>query len=362
MEESLKVIRDDLSYFMEDGTSILYLYQFPVEWKTQDIYNNLSIITPFKIKWLDDSSCFLKINTEKCEVAERIGGAGPDFKLIPLENQISISGYFAWKANYVPKKKEYKKEYRKESKKEYNTPKTKNKPNSFIRKEVIKVTAVKNENATDVEKLVRSVNGMLNKLSDTNFEKLSAKIVDILESDNRITQNVVNIIYEKAIDGTTFISLYARLCCKLKGIETFKERLVGKCQEAFQIEKTWTDDSTCRSSAIKLNPSEMELTEEQQLETKRGKLKRRILGNVQFICNLFLQGLISKSIIDSCIKSLMLHQSEENIEILCNLIEVVRAKVNCDIYLNTFKLQLTEGIKHSPRVKILVLNLVGSFV
>jgi hypothetical protein len=339
MEESLKIIRDDLSYFIDEHTVLLYLFEFPVEWKTQDIYSNLNVVTPFKIKWLDDSSCFIKINKEKLGIAEGLKG---DFKLIPLENEITIKRYFEWKKNHVPKKKEYPKIVKKVFERKIKEPIP-----------VIQVTVVKNTSLGDTEKLIRTVNGTLNKLSESNFEKLSAKIMETVELDQTIIPGVVNVIYDKAIDQTSFISLYVRLCCKLCKFDDFKKLLLNKCKLEFDMDNRWLNDKN--TERITLNQNELMLPEAEQLEVKRAKLKRNALGNVQLISNLYMYDFLSKVVIESCIRDLVKKCGDENIELLCKLIEIVRVKMDCDMYLRDLRLILG---KCSPRIKTLLLNII----
>ena len=286
MDESLNVLKHDMGYFLEEGTLLMYLYEFPVEWKTQDIYINLSDITPFKIKWLDDSSCFIKLNKEKLVLAENLNNANLAFNLITIDNEICITRYLEWKKTHVPKKKEYRKEYKKDFKKEYKTDvkrviKKDSSVNAFERKEVknIKATVIKDINATDKDKLVRNINGSLNKLSDANFDKLSKKIVEVIEVDQTIIPSVVDVIYEKAIDHVAFVCLYVRLCSVLNKFDNFNMLLVNKCKNTCQAKNRWTNNEIC--GLVILNKSENELPAEEQLEVKRAKLKRRTLGNIE---------------------------------------------------------------------------------
>ena len=63
-------------------------------------------------------------------------------------------------------------------------------------------------------------------------------------------------------------------------------------------------------------------------EEKRGKVKRRKLGNIRFIGELFKQSILTDRIMHYCVQSLLNHGNiedpdEENIEALCHLLTMI---------------------------------------
>ena len=172
----------------------------------------------------------------------------------------------------------------------------------------------KKEITTENEKILKTINGTLNKLSELNFNKLSEKIGDILKNVN-IDMSVVDLIYTKCINQPNYIELYTRLIKCLN----YKKLIIMKCQYEFKKESNWNCDETCK--LIELSANEMESNEYEQNEFRKNKLKRNILGNLNLIVSLYKFDLFSKNIIVFILNLLLekTKESEHFIEMICYL-------------------------------------------
>lgn len=199
----------------------------------------------------------------------------------------------------------------------------------------------------DVEILCRKVRGILNKLTPEKFEPLLEQIQLLNISSSEKLASVINLVFEKAIDEPNFASAYAMLCKNLtKPIEDkearektsatqqspFKKELVNKCQKEF-------DNHVADETAIqtKLSPiineinntndSNRKLELRAQLQDEESKLRRRSVGTVRFIGELYRQGMLTTNIMEWCITTLLDSRSEEKLECLCKLLTTVGHKM-----------------------------------
>jgi hypothetical protein len=100
-------------------------------------------------------------------------------------------------------------------------------------------------NQTETTKLYSSMNDLLNKVSDSNFEIVSTSMSKLNISSREHMTHLVNIIIEESIKNHRFTSLYAKICHKLMPFYVvscdededkihFRELLLTRCQEIFE--------------------------------------------------------------------------------------------------------------------------------
>ena len=170
-------------------------------------------------------------------------------------------------------------------------------------------------NQSDDDKLYSQIKGILNKISESNFNELANDFIqlEIKTKDNLIA--LVDIIFKKAIVESKFNDVYAKLCYELASyyIEQegdkiyFRELLLNKCQQMFE-------------ESVSLNKD----LEEEENETF--KFKEHVLGCVKFIGELYNINLLTNKIIYSCflilISKINLGKAY-SIDCICALMETV---------------------------------------
>ncbi|RKP19389.1 ARM repeat-containing protein, partial [Rozella allomycis CSF55] len=186
------------------------------------------------------------------------------------------------------------------------------------------------------QKLYRDVTIALNKITRDNFDKVCSEILNMKIDDDIILAGVIDIIFAKAIDEPNFGAIYAQLCHKLSidlKIETiydeealkainsgrttiFRRILLNKCQQEYSKKQQW-----------KLEADKVVVAEDDE-EVERLKIKRRALGNIIFIGELFKLNLLTEKIIHFCINDLLKNPEEEEIESLCKLLITVGSKLD----------------------------------
>lgn len=257
------------------------------------------------------------------------------------------------------------------------------------------------------EMVQRKVKALLNKLTLERFESISNQILEwadksVDETDGRILRQVIALIFEKATDEANWSEMYARLCRKLMekvsanvkdetvkgqdgnpvaGGALFRKYLLNRCQEDYEAGWKAKEASAAAAAASAASdaakkdandaaekeakenaesgkssssaPKEAELLSDEYYAAQ--KAKRRGLGLVRFIGELYRLQMLTERIMHECIKKLLANTEnpdEEDIESLCRLLTTVgkgldnpKAKQHMDIYFSRMAL-----IGNNPKI------------
>lgn len=269
-------------------------------------------------------------------------------------------------------------------------------------------TAQATTNPDSPEVVHRKVKALLNKLTVERFDSISEQILEWANKsakDGVILSTVIQLIFEKATDEANWSSMYAKLCQKLqaklsmdvmderlkdqngdpvRGGPLFRKYLLNRCQEDYEAGWKQKEQATAAASSKAAEDSAKKAANEAAKEAAGDdeskeqdvqmlseeyytaqKAKRRGLGLVKFIGELFLLGMLTANIMHVCIKKL-LHTTddaeEEDIESLCRLMTTVgklldneRAKKHIDIYfLRMAEIRNNEKVSSRARFMIMV--------
>lgn len=212
----------------------------------------------------------------------------------------------------------------------------------------------------------RQLKAILNKLTPQNFEKLFEQ-VKAVNIDNAITlTGVISQIFDKALMEPTFCEMYANFCHHLAAELpdfsednekiTFKRMLLNKCQEEFERgEREQEEANRVEEGEIKQSPEER--------EEKRVQARRRMLGNIRLIGELYKKRMLTERIMHECIQKLLgqyQNPDEEDIEALCKLMSTIgemidhpKAKEHIDAYFDWMS-KLSNNMKLSSRVRFML--------
>ncbi|ABO95147.1 predicted protein, partial [Ostreococcus lucimarinus CCE9901] len=245
------------------------------------------------------------------------------------------------------------------------------------------------------QKRQRSFKAILNKLTPDNFEKLLEKLLDVGITEAITLVGLIGQLFEKALQEPTFSSLYAELCRVLsdrflsEGVEfldpaapegqqaiTFKRVLLNKCQEEFEsgdkaIAKAEAgddedDDKKEGEEGEEKSETEKELEDEDRLLQAR----RRMLGNIRFIGELFKKSMLTERIMHTCIMKLLGEgektPNEEDVEALCKLMTTVggqldhqKAKAYMDAYFRRMEV-LSKSEEMSSRHRFMLQDVMDT--
>ncbi|GFU09849.1 eukaryotic translation initiation factor 4 gamma 3 [Nephila pilipes] len=170
------------------------------------------------------------------------------------------------------------------------------------------------QGVAEKEKLRRSVQSVLNKLTFQKFKILLAQLKKLHIDCEEEMKLVVDLIYENAIYEPYFCVLYANLCKHLAtktpfanqpdGHADFHTLLLATCQNGFDE---------------KFNEFIQDALPCQQIEMK--KLKTRWIGNIRFMGELYKFNMIQTIVILDCIKTLLKLADEDSLECFCWLMK-----------------------------------------
>jgi len=213
----------------------------------------------------------------------------------------------------------------------------------------------------------RQLKAILNKLTPQNFEKLFEQVKEVNIDSVATLTGVISQIFDKALMEPTFCEMYANFCFHLAGALpdfsednekiTFKRLLLNKCQEEF--ERGEREEAEADKTE---EEGEIKQTKEER-EEKRIRARRRMLGNIRLIGELYKKRMLTERIMHECIKKLFGNYDdpdEENIEALCKLmstigemIDHVKAKEHMDVYFDIMQ-KMSTSQKLSSRVRFML--------
>ncbi|KAL2491341.1 Eukaryotic translation initiation factor 4G [Abeliophyllum distichum] len=213
----------------------------------------------------------------------------------------------------------------------------------------------------------RQLKAILNKLTPQNFEKLFEQVKQV-NIDNVITlSGVISQIFDKALTEPTFCEMYANFCFHLAAelpdlsIEnekiTFKRLLLNKCQVEFERGEREEEEANKADEE-----GEAKLSEGER-EEKRLRARRRMLGNIRLIGELYKKRMLTERIMHECINKLLgqfQNPDEEDVEALCKLMSTIgeiidhpKAKEYMDAYFDHMA-QFSNNMKLSSRVRFML--------
>lgn len=215
---------------------------------------------------------------------------------------------------------------------------------------------------TPLESVRAKVKGILNKITAQNFATLSDQLVTWSQDNVKDAEQLrmlVSLVYQYAIDDQNFVRMYAGLCTRLsKQLPTFEDPnnasqdatfryyLLSKCQYEFQ-------------SGVTVLPG----------QTPSAEKKKLMIGNINFVGELYKVDLLPEKIMHKCIKHLVREPSpsEDDSEQLCNLMTRIGKKLDSgknpkylkwiDDYFERFLL-LSQSESQTSRTKFLFLDLM----
>ncbi|EPT00370.1 hypothetical protein FOMPIDRAFT_1049691 [Fomitopsis schrenkii] len=225
----------------------------------------------------------------------------------------------------------------------------------------------------------RKVRALLNKLTMERFDSISNQIISWAnksenEHDCRTLIQVIRLVFEKATDEAAWSEMYARLCRKMMeqispkvqdegiknaegkpaaGGQLFRKYLLNRCQEDFECGWAAKDES-----------GKVVFSEEYYAAQKA---KRRGLGLIKFIGELFKLQMLTERIVHECVKKLVGNvesPKEEDIESLCMLLKTVgelldtaKARAHVDVYFSRMK-KLMNNPNINYRMVFMLLDLI----
>lgn len=237
----------------------------------------------------------------------------------------------------------------------------------------------------DLAVLSKKARAILNKLTPQNFEKLVKQFKTLVIDTEAKLIMCMELVFEKAVDEPAFSKAYAAMCQELsmKHVQpedsaqpvNFRTMLIKKCQAEFLSD--YMSEDQRKKYVEDLNKAENEEEEKrikQEFELLELKLRRRSLGNIRFISELYILQMITLRVMFGIVKKLVTAVDEESLECLCRLLNTSGGRMEKDIesippnqrpiaeqqfedFFTSIK-DITEKKKTSSRVRFLLQDVV----
>lgn len=220
------------------------------------------------------------------------------------------------------------------------------------------------------ERSVRQVKGVLNKLTPEKFERLLQQLLEVITTADVLKQTIT-LVFENAVEQPTYCAMYADLCLHLSkelpsfpppaGSDkplAFRQILLNTCQDEFEEAMTQREDLS-------------KIPEAAAREEAERAVKKRVMGNMRLIAELYKLDMVRDWIITTCMEELLVAPkgrlpAEDSVEAVCELITTAggrlakaerpetRKKLD-EVMRGLDRLALEKGVP--PRVRFIIKDL-----
>ncbi|KAM9115677.1 eukaryotic translation initiation factor 4 gamma 3 isoform 5-T5 [Pangshura tecta] len=226
------------------------------------------------------------------------------------------------------------------------------------------------------QELFRKVRSILNKLTPQMFNQLMKQVTDLTVDTEERLKGVIDLVFEKAIDEPSFSVAYANMCRCLVTLKVpmadkpgstvnFRKLLLNRCQKEFEKDKADDDVFEKKQKELEaaITPEEKTRLQE-ELEEAKDKARRRSIGNIKFIGELFKLKMLTEAIMHDCVVKLLKNHDEESLECLCRLLTTIgkdldfeKAKPRMDQYFNQME-KIVKERKTSSRIRFMLQDVI----
>lgn len=229
------------------------------------------------------------------------------------------------------------------------------------------------------QELFRKVRSILNKLTPQKFQQLMKQVTDLTIDTEERLKGVIDLVFEKAIDEPSFSVAYGKMChyltiLKVTSVDkntqqyttvNFRKLLLNRCQKEFEKDKV--DDVVFERKQKELDSAATTTERErlrEELEEAKDKARRRSIGNIKFIGELFKLKMLTEAIMHDCVVKLLKNHDEESLECLCRLLTTIgkdldfeKAKPRMDQYFNQME-KIVKERKTSSRIRFMLQDVI----
>ncbi|XP_028849481.1 eukaryotic translation initiation factor 4 gamma 3 isoform X4 [Denticeps clupeoides] len=241
---------------------------------------------------------------------------------------------------------------------------------------------LKRDNAVDdpeiqrTQDLFRKVRSILNKLTPQMFNQLMKQVTDLTIDTEERLKGVIDLVFEKAIDEPSFSVAYGNMCRCLATLKVpvadkpnstvnFRKLLLNRCQKEFEKDKLDDDVFEKKQRELEAATSATERDRlQEELEEAKDKARRRSIGNIRFIGELFKLKMLTEAIMHDCVVKLLKNHDEESLECLCRLLTTIgkdldfeKAKPRMDQYFNQMD-KIVKERKTSSRIRFMLQDVI----
>ncbi|KAG2438700.1 hypothetical protein HXX76_005246 [Chlamydomonas incerta] len=206
------------------------------------------------------------------------------------------------------------------------------------------------------ERAVRSVKGILNKLTPEKFDRLLNQLLEVITTAD-ILQQTIALVFENAVEQPTYVAMYGDLCVSLsKELPSFppppgsdkplqfRQILLNTCQDEFE-------------GASEAREALASISDTAERDEAERNVKKRVMGNMRLMSELYKQEMVKDWIMVTCIDELLLARAtkgakcppEDNIEAVLEIVKLSGIKLSKSDKPETLK-KLDKVVKELERL------------
>ncbi|KAL0978498.1 hypothetical protein UPYG_G00171280 [Umbra pygmaea] len=168
----------------------------------------------------------------------------------------------------------------------------------------------------------------------------------------------------KLLHASVTVQLKVPMTDKPSTTVNFRKLLLNRCQKEFERDKV--DDVVFERKQKELDSAQSSDQERLrfELEEAKDKARRRSIGNIKFIGELFKLKMLTEAIMHDCVVKLLKNHDEESLECLCRLLTTIgkdldfeKAKPRMDQYFNQME-KIVKERKTSSRIRFMLQDVI----
>ncbi|XP_059611712.1 eukaryotic translation initiation factor 4 gamma 1-like [Phlebotomus argentipes] len=212
----------------------------------------------------------------------------------------------------------------------------------------------------ETENLLKLFRGILNKITPKNFGALLMQVKELKIDTKERLDAVIDLVFEKAVTEPKFKECYTKLSKQISMVYKPPPELMAEQAMDFRrmlLNRVQHEFGTCVEMSKKSGA-------DFDTETDYDVMRKRAIGSVQFVGELFNFQLLAVKTMKSCAQSLLKCGTLMSIELFCNLITTIgcqmerQEKSSARVLIQRVKdVVKTEKKKFPSRIKFMVMDL-----
>ncbi|XP_062257538.1 eukaryotic translation initiation factor 4 gamma 3-like [Platichthys flesus] len=231
------------------------------------------------------------------------------------------------------------------------------------------------QKAQGTQDLFEKVCSILNELTPQNFSQVMKQVTSLTIETEEQLKGVTDLVFEKAIDDPILSAAYGNMCRCLATLKvpitdepgntvSFLQLLLSRCRKEFYKE----DEPLFRTRQKELDSAASVSTDRERLQKElqeaRDIIRRRSVGNIKFIGELYKHKMLKEPAMHDCVINLLTNYDDDSLESLCSLLNTIGkefdlmvAKRIMDKYFHQMQTIVTEG-KTSSRIQFMLKEII----
>ncbi|XP_019968888.2 eukaryotic translation initiation factor 4 gamma 3-like [Paralichthys olivaceus] len=203
-----------------------------------------------------------------------------------------------------------------------------------------------------------------------NFQAFVTQLRDTMMDTEESLQEMVELIFERAMQRPNSAGLFAELCQLLSTVNvpsdsvSFRSLLVKHCQAEYR--KSFVMEDISQKGSFLDPVRDVRVLDRLREERNNASPSPRSLNTIRFLGELFKSKVLGEKVMHSCIKRLLQNGDGPSLESLCELLhliqqdlEVVTSRKVMDSYCHQLEFIAQEG-KRSRRLSLLLKDTVDA--